>query len=334
MRAPTIPVRSLNRSLPQPIEGMLAQLDRRVLVASLARGLGTTALVASIAGAAGLAADFLWALPQALRWGSFGAAIAAVVIAFGVTVVRAILRRPGAFDLAAVAERTHPGVGELLTGAVGLLGGGSPAHGSSKLIEAVADRAAERAAAVEPSRVIPWRRAGRRLAIGLSGSVRASGSDFGVAGDLWRARTAFSHAVGRYRAAGPAHASSVTGRLRSSGGGGSLRHGVGPRPIGGRLRAGGSLAAVVCTRRASDSPRGDARGARTEIARRCECSSRRTSLCDHASTAGPIDYLSRRKWVGEEPAIHGERSRTACRHRDQGEGPTAGLHKDAVGPRA
>ena len=167
MRAPTIPVRSVNRSLPKPIGGMLGQLDRRVLVASLARGIGTTALVASIAAALGMAADFLWVMPPVLRWVNFGAAGVAVLITFGVSLVWASLRRPDAFDLAAVAERAHPGVEELLTGAVDLLGGKSPSHGSPKLIAAVADRAAERVEAVEPSRVIPWRRAGRRLAIGL-----------------------------------------------------------------------------------------------------------------------------------------------------------------------
>ena len=167
MRAPTIPVRSLNRSLPKPIGGMLGQLDRRRLVASLARGLGATALVASIAAAVGMAADFLWVLPPVLRWANLGAAAIAVAIAFCATVVSAILRRPGAFGLAAMAERVHPGVGELLTGAVGLLGGASPSHGSPKLIAAVVDRAAECVQEVEPSRVVPWRRAGWRLSIGL-----------------------------------------------------------------------------------------------------------------------------------------------------------------------
>ncbi len=167
MRAPTIPVRSLNRTLPKPIGGMLGRLDRRVRVASLARGLGTTGLVVSLVAALGMTADFVWPLPQVLRWASLSAAVAAVLITFGVTVVWATLRRRSAFDLAAVAERAHPGVGELLTGAVGLLAGGAPSHGSPKLIAAVADRAAERVEAVEPSRVIPWRGASSRLAIGL-----------------------------------------------------------------------------------------------------------------------------------------------------------------------
>lgn len=159
-------------------ESLSAEADRRDAgrarpagAGGVARaGLGTTALVASIAAALGMAADFLWVLPPALRWANFSALITAVVIAFSVTVVLAILRRPGAFDLAAVAERAHPGVGELLTGAVDLLGGKAPSHGSPKLIAAVADRAAERVEAVEPSRVIPWRKAGRRLAIGLGAS--------------------------------------------------------------------------------------------------------------------------------------------------------------------
>jgi hypothetical protein len=135
-------------------------------VSSLVRGLGTTALAVSLAAALGMAADFLWDMPVALRWGSWGAAVAVVVIAFGVTVVWATIRRRSAFDLAAVAERTHAGMGEDLTGAVALLGGGSPSHGSATLIAAVAERAADRVDLVEPARVIPWRGAYRRLALG------------------------------------------------------------------------------------------------------------------------------------------------------------------------
>ena len=171
MRAPTILVPSLKRTLPISIIAVLGRLDRRVRVSSLVRGLGTTALVISFVAALGMAADFLWDAPAALRWGSWGAAVAAVVIAFAVTVIWATIRRRNAFDLAAVAERAHPGLGEDLTGAVGLLGGGSPSHGSATLIEAVAKRAVERVDLVEPARVIPWRGPFSRLLMGLAGLV-------------------------------------------------------------------------------------------------------------------------------------------------------------------
>ena len=71
MRAPTIPVRSLNHTLPKPIGGMLGRLDRRARVASLQHGLGTTGLVVAVVGAVGMIADFLWALPAGAAWGSF-----------------------------------------------------------------------------------------------------------------------------------------------------------------------------------------------------------------------------------------------------------------------
>jgi hypothetical protein len=168
MRAPTIPVRTLTRTLPKPIGTVLRRLDRRVRAWALLRGLGTTAVVVSLVVALGMTADFLWALPQAVRWGSWGAALVAILIAFALSVVRLTLRRSSAFDLAAVVERGHPAMGEQLTGAVALLGGGSPSHGSPRLIAAVADRAAEQASVVEPARVIPWRSAFSRLAMGLA----------------------------------------------------------------------------------------------------------------------------------------------------------------------
>ena len=73
MRAPTIPVRNLTRTLPKPIGAVLGRLDRHVGRASLLRGLGTTAAVVSVVMAMGMTADFLWALPQAIRWASWGA---------------------------------------------------------------------------------------------------------------------------------------------------------------------------------------------------------------------------------------------------------------------
>ena len=121
----------------------------------------------SVAMVTGMAADFLWELPQAAHWAIWGVAVAAMAITFAVSVLRSTLRARSAFDLAAAAEKCHPGMEERLTGAVALLGGGATSHGSPSLIAAAVDRAAEDVACVEPSRVIPWRRARSRLAIGL-----------------------------------------------------------------------------------------------------------------------------------------------------------------------
>ena len=56
-------------------------------------------------------------------------------------------------------ERVYPDLGERLTGAVGLLGGGGdgPAHGSPALIAALADDAAARAGGLDPARAAPAR---------------------------------------------------------------------------------------------------------------------------------------------------------------------------------
>ena len=160
----TIPVGSTQRSLPRPIGRALGRLDRRLRTLSFLRGLGTTTLVAAAGAALGMAADFIWVLPPAARWAIWWAWLAALLAAMVVTILRPIVRRTVLLDLAALAERSHPELGEQLTGAVALLGGKTPAHGSPALIAALADRAAEQARAVQPSRARSWRPAALRLA--------------------------------------------------------------------------------------------------------------------------------------------------------------------------
>jgi len=159
---------SIGHSLPRPIRSALRRLDRRLRTSSSLSGLGWTAVVMAALAALGMAADFAWVLPQALRWAFWVAWVASSLLAFVATVVRPIIGRSRAFDLAAVAERSHPEIGgEPLTGAVSLMDEGSPAHGSPALIAAVVARAAEQAGRIEPSRAIPWRGAFTRLACGL-----------------------------------------------------------------------------------------------------------------------------------------------------------------------
>jgi len=167
MSQATIPIRAASISLPRPIGRALGRLDRRLRTSSFWRGLGTTALVIAAGAALGIAADFAWVLPQAARWAIWGAWLAAGSFAIIVTVLRPIVRRFVAFDLAALAEQTHPELGEQLTGTVSLLGGVVPAHGSPALIAALAERAAAVAATVDPSRASSWRPAALRLACGL-----------------------------------------------------------------------------------------------------------------------------------------------------------------------
>jgi hypothetical protein len=167
MSSPTYPARNVKRLFPPPISRALGRLDRHARFASLLRGLGTTAMVVSVVMAIGMIADFVWMLPQTVRWVIWGVATGVMAVTFAMSVLGAMIRRRSAFDLAAAAERGHPSIEEQLTGAVDLLGSGALPHGSPRLIAAVADRAAEQAGSVEPSRVIPWRRALNRLAIGL-----------------------------------------------------------------------------------------------------------------------------------------------------------------------
>jgi hypothetical protein len=130
----TIHVRSSRSPLPRPIRQVLDRLARRLRAASVLRGLGTTALVLAFAAALGMEADFAWVLPRSARWMIWGASVAIGALTFMLTVLRPVVRRLAAFDLAAVAEQSHPELLERLTGAVALLGRETAAHGSPALI--------------------------------------------------------------------------------------------------------------------------------------------------------------------------------------------------------
>lgn len=159
--------RSRADSLPRPIGRALRRLGRRLRAELTVSGLGRTALVTAALAALGMAADFLWVLPQAARWAFWVAWVATSVVAFVATVLRPVVRRSRTFDLAAVAESSHPEIGEPLTSAVRFLAQGSPAHGSPALIAALATQAAEQAGKIVPSRAIPFRQACTRLACGF-----------------------------------------------------------------------------------------------------------------------------------------------------------------------
>jgi hypothetical protein len=74
-----------------------------------------------------------------------------------------------ALDLAAVAERTHPELGERLTGAVALTcpHQDQPAQGAPALIAALTAEAAAQVATLDLSRAVPWRRPVQWSALGL-----------------------------------------------------------------------------------------------------------------------------------------------------------------------
>jgi hypothetical protein len=159
-------MRSRRERLPRPIRRALRRLDHGLRAAQALSGLGTTAIVVAALAALGMAGDFAWVLPQAARWAIWAAWAALGLATFVIKVVSPLGRRARAFDLAAVAERGHPEIGEPLTGAVSLLDRDSPAHGSPALIEALAAQAAERASRIVTARVVPWRRSLTRLGSG------------------------------------------------------------------------------------------------------------------------------------------------------------------------
>ena len=130
---------------PREIRRALGRVGGRLRTVGALKGLGTVAVVATIGAVIGMAVDFFWALPMAARWGIWGAWLAVTVIVALVAVVRPLVRRIAATDLAALAERGQPEIGERLVGSVELLAGGDRAHGSRALIEALAGQAAEQA---------------------------------------------------------------------------------------------------------------------------------------------------------------------------------------------
>ena len=107
--------------LPAPIRRVLGRVRRRLRGAALLRGVGMVALVGAIGAVLGMGADFAGPLPQAVRWAIWGGWLATVTLAVVLAVLRPLLRGAAALDLAAVAQRAHPELGERLTGAVALL---------------------------------------------------------------------------------------------------------------------------------------------------------------------------------------------------------------------
>ena len=167
MSEAAITFRSANSILPRPLRRVLGRVSLRLRTAYCLRGLGTTILVMTLTAALGMAADYAWVLPQVARWSIWGGWLGFGGLIFILTTLRPLLRRFGVFDLAAMAERGVPELGERLTGAVALLGGGRAPHGSPSLIAALADEAVAISRTVKPARAVSWSRAARRLAGGL-----------------------------------------------------------------------------------------------------------------------------------------------------------------------
>src|SRR5437588_10524006 len=90
---------------PREIRRALGRVGGRWRAVAAARGLGNVALVAAVGAVVGMAVDFFVALPTAARWGIWGAWLGAIGIVALWGVVRPVVRRIDAADLAALAER-------------------------------------------------------------------------------------------------------------------------------------------------------------------------------------------------------------------------------------
>ena len=118
----------------------LGRLGLRLRAVGAMRGLGKSALILAALAAVAMAADVAFALPPSARWTIWATWIATAAIGLVAGVIRPLVRRLAWNDLAALAERGEPSLGERLTTAVGLLR--QEPHGSPELIAAVVDDAA------------------------------------------------------------------------------------------------------------------------------------------------------------------------------------------------
>ncbi len=156
-------------SEPAPsIRRALRRVDLRLRTARSVKGLGLVALVGSLGAVLGMAADFSWNLPEAVRWGIWSVWVLDLGLLVGLVVLRPWLRKTRWLDLAAVAERADPKLGERLTGSIALLDRSSPANGSPALVAALAEDAAGQIGGFDPKRVKGSGKPFRWLAVGLA----------------------------------------------------------------------------------------------------------------------------------------------------------------------
>jgi hypothetical protein len=150
-----------------PIRRALHRVDVRLRSARSVRGLGVACLVASLLSIVGMAVDFSGNLSIAARWGIWSVWVLTVGLVGFAGVVGPWLRKTRWIDLAAVAERADPKLGERLTGSIALLDRSTPANGSPALIAALAEDASEQIGGFDLKLVKPPGRPLRWLAAGL-----------------------------------------------------------------------------------------------------------------------------------------------------------------------
>ena len=109
------------RSLPRAIKRGLGRVSLRLRAVGAMRGLGKAAIVLAVVAVLAMAADVAFILPLQARWIIWGTWIATAAVGLVAGVIRPLVRRLTWNDLAALAERGEPSLGERLTSAVGLL---------------------------------------------------------------------------------------------------------------------------------------------------------------------------------------------------------------------
>ncbi len=122
-------------ALPPGLRNRIAAVAHRVRRVRFLRGLSLLTLILTLGFGAALLADFFLDLSSPVRIGVFGvwAGLGLIVFIFGL--LAPLGRRLDHDALAAVVEEKYPDLGERLTSAVELAGGGDDYHGSPELID-------------------------------------------------------------------------------------------------------------------------------------------------------------------------------------------------------
>lgn len=150
--------------LPSSLRHQLASVTRRIRCLQALRGASVLLLVMVLTGVAALLADYWLDLSASVRqvllpcWLGLGAVVA------GSCLLRPLARRLDPEALAAVIEEKYPDLGERLTSAVELAGGGDAYHGSPALISLLMEDAEKRTSGLDVWRAFPGRTAARLTA--------------------------------------------------------------------------------------------------------------------------------------------------------------------------
>ena len=152
---------------PRSITRALGRVSRRIRAVRATRGLALALLVGSAGLALAMAGDFAWPLPLVARWVVWAIWVAVVGVIVVFQAVRPLFRRMAWGDLAAVAERADPALGERLTGSIALLDGQNRSNGSPAMVAALVDEASRHVQGFRPGRHVGGKPVLGRVMMGL-----------------------------------------------------------------------------------------------------------------------------------------------------------------------